>query len=150
MTEKEEQLPLFISSTNTLFETVKPARQERNVPAPAAPGVMPDSAMRDLQSFIARMEKKVESLESSNDAFLKALETEVGKTQTSGRKVIREFKDEMVAALDTVYRVSAEAQRVVEKREKRRSRIDMLVFFTSAVVFTQAIAIGVYFILGRL
>ena len=149
MTETEEQLPLFISSTNTIFENVKPARQERNVPAPA-PGVMPDNAMRDLHSFIARMEQKVESLESSNVAFLKALETEVGKTQTSGRKVIREFKDEMVAAMDTVYRVSAEAQRVVEKREKRRSRIDFLVFFTSAVVFTQAIAIGVYFILGRL
>lgn len=149
MTEKEEQLPLFISSTNTIFETAKPARQERNIPAPA-PGVMPDSALRDLHSFIARMEQKVESLESSNDAFLKALEMEVGKTQTSGRKVIREFKDEMVAALDTVYRVSAEAQRVVDKRDKRRSRVDMLVFFTSAVVFTQAVAIGVYFILGRL
>ena len=149
MTEKEEQLPLFISSTNTLFETVKPARQEQSVPAPAAPGVMPENLMRDLQSFLARLEHKIDSIESPNEAFLKAMETEIAKTQTSGRKVIRELKDEMVAALDTVYRVSAEAQRVVEKREKRRSRIDFLVFFTSAVVFTQAIAIGVYFILGR-
>lgn len=150
MPETEAQNPLFISSTNTIFETVKPARQAPTVSPPAAPGVMPDSVLRDLHSFIARMEQKIDSIESPNEAFIKAMETEIGKTQTSGRKVIREFKDEMVAALDTVYRVSAEAQRVVDKRDKRRSRVDMLVFFTSAVVFIQAIAMSVYFILGRL
>ncbi len=46
--------------------------------------------------------------------------------------------------------VSAEAQRTVEKRDKRRSRVDVLVFVTSAVVFIQAIAMSVYFVLGKL
>ena len=151
MSEPEEKIPLFLSSTSAFFETPRPVSPPAApLPASQVSAEIPAAVILELRTLLAALDQKINAPDGANETLIKAIENEVGKTQTASRKVIREFKEEAIAAMDTIYRVSAEAQRTVEKRDKRRSRIDFLVFVTSAVVFTQAVAMSVYFVLGKL
>ena len=142
----EQINPVFLTSVNTLC-----ARAGHLPSGNVRESEMPHTDPQDrFTELVAAMEARILAMETSSQQLARAFETEAGKTQMAGRKAVQVFQAEVAAAMETVYKMSDNAQKAFEKRERRRKWIDFLVCFTSVVVLVFNVIVPVtIWVLGK-